>query len=270
MIMRRMLAIIGLTLFAIAPPETFAENGQDLGAYKLRIDGLWWFSHPTGNFYGKDDEGSFNVNRDFGFGNYSTFSGLVDWRFKRKHHLLFGVSPITSQKTVTLGRTIEFNGQTYDVGAVVDANIKTLSFAPGYQYDIFRRNTWYLAIATQCNLLRTSAKLSAVGTVGGQSASTTASGSFFAPLPIFGPRAEWYPVRNSDRFYLIGAAQGMYFFGYGDFVSARGGFAIKANPHLRFLGGYQMGSRLSFHGSSNQIGARLTQQGPTAGIQASW
>ena len=36
-------------------------------------------------------------------------------------------------------------------------------------------------------------------------------GSFFAPLPIVGPRIRWYPLR-SGRLALEGAFQGMSFF----------------------------------------------------------
>jgi hypothetical protein len=65
----------------------------------------------------------FDLSKDFGFGSYSTFSGKVDWRFKRKHHLLVGIFPISSTRTNTLDRTFTFQGQTFDVGATVKAYI---------------------------------------------------------------------------------------------------------------------------------------------------
>src|SRR5215472_16988976 len=109
----------GLVFFLVilVPSRSYAQDGdEDRDIYKLSIAGDWWFSHPSGYFNGKDKEGYFDINRDFGFSNYSTFTGAVDWRFKRKHHLLFAATPLISSRTATLTRTIEFQGQTFDVG----------------------------------------------------------------------------------------------------------------------------------------------------------
>jgi hypothetical protein len=62
----------------------------------------------------------------------------------------------------------------------------------------------------------------------------------------------------------------MYFFGYGSFASAHASLGIGITHGLALRGGYQMGSRLSIHGASNQIGLRLTTTGPTAGLEYSW
>ena len=259
-----------IAIFCIATiPLARAAEGDDLDVYKFRATTLWWFSRPTGSFTGKANSGTFDLQRDFGFGDYSTFSGVADWRFKRKHHLLFGVSPVVSSRRVTLSRTIEFQGVTYDLGTEVSADIKSLSFAPGYQYDIIRRNRIILSIATQVQLLKTSADLVGTMTVNGQSATKTASGSFFAPLPIVGPRVRWYPL-HSGRLALEGSFQGMSFFGYGNFITARGSGDISLNRHLRLNLGYQMGSRLRIDTGTNEIGIRLTQKGPTAGLEGSW
>src|SRR6516165_4345729 len=140
-------------------PVACASEGEDLDVYKHRITAAWWFSKPTGAFTGKANSGTFDLNRDFGFGSYSTFTGTADWRIKRKHHLLFSISPVSNSQTNTLSRTIEFQGVTYDVGASVASNIKARAFAPGYQYDIIRRNRISFSIATQVYLMSTSADL---------------------------------------------------------------------------------------------------------------
>lgn len=159
---------------------------------------------------------------------------------------------------------------TYHASTQVTADLKSLSFAPGYQYDIIRRSHGYLAFLVSINLLDTEGTLTGTGTVNGLSASRSASGSVFAPLPVLGPKFRWYPLHNSNRLSLDGVLQGMYFFGYGDFLSAQGTAGVAANRHFTFRAGYQMGTRLSVHGSSSQVGIRLTQKGPVAGIEASW
>ena len=179
-----------ICLFVPAPLRGHAQS-EDLDQYKLRLTGFWWFSQPSGYFDGKNQSGEFDLGRDFHFGSYSTFTGNVDWRFKRKHHLICGFSPVSYSKSAILLRTISFQGETYDIGTKESADIQSLSFAPGYQFDFIRRNWGYVALATQINLLDTKASLSGEVTVNGQTASRTASGSVFAPLPVLGPRARW-------------------------------------------------------------------------------
>jgi hypothetical protein len=78
-----------------------------------------------------------------------------------------------------------------------------------------------------------------------------------------------YLMHNSCRIALDGLMQGMYFFGYGDFYSAKGTLGVGLTHNWRLTGGYQMGTRLNIHGGSNQIDVRLTQKGPVAGIEGS-
>lgn len=263
-------AIQLLILLAAIASASAQDKSTDPGQYKWQVDASWWFSNPTGSIHGTDNSGSFDLSRDFGFGSYSTFSGTADWHFKRRHHLLLRITPVRSERTVTLANQIEFQGVTYNVGAQVSAEITTFSLAPGYEYDFIRRGHGYLGGAVQLALINTKGSLSGIGTVNGESASRTASGSVFAPLPIIGPVGRWYPMHDSDRFSLGGYVQGMYFFGYGDFISARALASVKLHSHWDFIAGYELGTDLSIHGNANRIGVRLTQKGPIAGIQASW
>jgi hypothetical protein len=265
---------LSMILFAVLlpflAPQTLRADDPDLDAYKFRVQANWWFSHPSGSFSGANDGGSFDIDKDLGFGDYSTFSGSFDWKFTRKNHFTFGTAPVNSAKTATLQRTIEFQGETFDVGTTVKANIRSYAYVPGYQYDIIRRNHAYLGGTAQLELLDTSASLEGTVTVNGQTRTQTASGSFFAPLPIIGAHGFWYPMSKSDRVSLEGLITGMYFFGYGDFIASRGNIAFGLSKHLRAELGYQLGSRLSIHGTHDNIGIRLTQKGPTAGVSVRW
>ncbi len=250
--------------------QKLRADGPDLDVYKFRIQADWWFSRPSGSFSGADNSGSFDVDKDLGFGDYSTFSGQADWRFTRKNHFTFGSAPVRSNKTTTLTKTIEFQGDTFDVGTIVKSTIRSYAYVPGYQYDFIRRNQGYLAGTAQLELLDTSASITGTVAVNGQSRTQTASGSFFAPLPIIGVHGLWYPMSKSDRVSLEGLITGMYFFGYGDFIASRGNISFGLSKHWRAELGYQMGSRLSIHGTSDNIGVRLTQKGPTAGVAVHW
>lgn len=247
-----------------------ADDDDDPDNYKYRVTGDWWFSQPSGAFGLRGSNNYINFQQDFGFGGYSTFTARFDYRFRRKHHLLFDITKINNSKTVLLTRTIDFQGQTYLVGAQVSGSIKSLNIAPGYQYDIVRRNQGFFGIEADFNLLNTEASLKAIGAAGGQIASTSSSKSFFAPLPAVGPIGRWYPIHGSNRLVLDGSLRGMSFFGYGNFVSARGELGVGITKHLVAHAGYQLGSRLSVHGTNDQIAIDATQKGPTAGIEYSW
>lgn len=248
----------------------YASDGVDKDNYKYRVEGDWWFIHPEGQFGARSTNNYINFNQDFHFGDYSTFTGKIDWRLRRKHHIIFVASPVRFSRTATITREIEFQGQTFDAGSQVTAKMKTFDFAPGYQYDLIRRDSGYLGFQINFHLLDTDATLSGIGTVNGQTAQRTASKSLLAPLPAFGPVGRFYPLPNSNRISVEGSATGMYFFGYGNFITARASVGVGITHRLVVRGGYQMGSRLSVHGSSNEIGLRLTTTGPTAGLEYSW
>ena len=245
-------------------------NGQDLDDYKWRGTAYWWYSQPSGHFNSAAGNGIIDLQKDFHFNSYSTFSGYVDWHFKRKHHLLFGASPVSDSNSVTLARTIVFQGETYNVGTHASSDLRSLSFSPGYEWDFIRRDHGFVALVTQIYLLDSKASVTGTVVVNNQAVTRTSSASFFAPLPVLGPRGRWYPLHDSDRLALDGYVQGMYFGGYGDFISTRGAVAVGLTHHLKLSAGYQLGTRLSIHGGSNQLGVRLTQKGPVVGIEGSW
>ncbi|HKF49036.1 MAG TPA: hypothetical protein VKB38_16885 [Terracidiphilus sp.] len=247
-----------------------APERSDLDSYKWRVDTNWWFSNPTGFFEGRGETDEIDLHRDLGFGSYSTFSGKVDWHITRRQHIVMGISPVVSNRTTTLSRTIEYQGATYDLGAQIKTHIGSLSFSPGYQFDIVRRNGNYIGLLAQCFLLNTNVDITGTATVNGQTGTRTSSGSVFAPIPVIGTEGRWYPSSESSRFSIDGHIEGMYLFGYGDFLSAGGSAGIRVQRHIDVRAGYQLGTRLSIHGSDNRIGLRLSQKGPLAGLEFTW
>ncbi len=254
---------------AMTPRQAKGDDEFDNSKWHLQLNG--WVSQPSGYFNGKAGDGYFDLQKDFGFGNYATFNGKVDWRFKRKHHLFFGVTPVVSSRTTTLTREIIWQGQTYDVGTRVNADINSLIFSPGYQWDFFRKQQGWLGLMVDCNLAYTEASLKATGTVsGGGTATTQSSGSLFAPLPAVGPVFKWYPIPDNSRFYLDGAFTGMTFFGYGNFLSGNAVMGFPVSKHWDVRAGYLWGSRLKIDDSNNNISLRLVQKGPVFGVEHHW
>ncbi len=263
---------LAMFLAIAAVPRLHADDSEDFDSYKIRFDGFWFYSSPSGTIQGSGHEDHIDINKDLAFNNYSTFSGLVDWKFTRKNHLYVAIAPFQQSRTIALDRTITYQGQTFDAGLVTNASLKANLYAPGYQYDIIRRRRGHLGIGVQLDLFDTSAKLDAQAQVTGDGvhhAAVSGSGSLLAPIPVAGPQFRFY-LTNSPRLFVEGNVYGMYLFGYGNFVSTADTIGLTLNKHLSLNGGYQLGSRLVVNNGSSSVGVHLVQKGALAGLELSF
>jgi hypothetical protein len=240
------------------------DKDSDPEAYKLKIDGQFWYATPTASIAGSSTQVPISFDKTIGFQSYSTFNAGLDWHFKRKHHLLFLISPNQTTRTEVLQQTITFKDQTFEAGSSVTGQLRNYSFAPGYRYDIIHRPSGHLGIIVQIDLIDFKASITGTVLQPGQSNVATASGSLFAPLPVGGPDGRIYFARN--RLYIDGNIKGMYFFGYGNFISTAGKVGVSLGHHVDVAGGYELGSHLAIHGTNSRLDIRQTQRGPTVGL----
>ena len=103
--------------------------------------------------------------------------------------------------------------------------------APGYQGDIFRRKRWHLGLGLQFDLFNSETSLFAAAQANNNSQVQSAKKSLLAPIPVAGPQGRFY-LTNSPRLYVEGNLYGMYFFGYGNFVSTSDDVGVTLNKHL--------------------------------------
>jgi hypothetical protein len=256
----------------VRPLPLSAQLDDEFDQYKVRIDTFWFYSKPTGTLQGNGDTVPVDFEKDLGFNSYSTFAGKLDWKFTRKNHFYLAVSPFYTSRQKTLSRTIVFRGQTFDAGLVTQSDLHAILFAPGYQYDIIRRKRGHLGLGVQFDLFDSTAKISAAAqtTADGQHhAAVSASGSLLAPIPVAGPEFRLY-LTNSPRLFVEGNLYGMYFFGYGNFVSTAANLGLTLTKHVSVNGGYQLGSRLIVTDTANRLGIHLTQKGAIAGLEFSF
>jgi len=186
---------------------------------------------------------------------------------------VFG-SRFTSSKETVLTRTITFDGKTFVAGLTVQSSLDSPAYGFGYQYDIIRRKRGHLGLGLQFNVFDTRASIKAAAQVtadGVHHAAVSASDSLVAPIPVAGPEFRFY-LTNSPRVFVDGQVYGMYFFGYGNYVSAWGSLGFTIVKHLSAKAGYQLGSRLVVNRdtSTNRIGLDLTEKGPTVGLEFSF
>ncbi len=263
-------SLLLLSFPTTAGGQNDAQN--DLDAYRIRFDGFWFYPHPTGQFTGSNNSGTFDLTKDVGFQSYSTFAAGVDWRFTRKNHLFFEVTPFNQTKNFTATRTIVFRNQTYVVGTSVSAGLTSDVYVPGYQYDIFRRRQWHLGVRIQSNLVNISGSLTAAAqAVNGVTRSAVFSSSkVLVPLPTGGLNTRIYLIPKSSRLFVTGNGVGMYFFGYGNYWSGAGTVGLTITKHLSARGGYQVGSSIRINTKTKQTGINLRQQGALAGLEVSF
>jgi hypothetical protein len=266
--------LCGLTaLAALSSVFAVRASGQEeFDQYKLRLVGYWFFSNPTGTIQGHADTVPVDFQRDLGFNSYSTGGGMLDWKFTHKNHFYVVLVPLFSSKQFILTRTITFQGQTFNVGAQVNSQLHAFFISPGYQYDIIRRKRGHLGLGVQMDLFKSNAKITAAGSVTGgstASGSYSASGSLLAPIPVAGPQFRLY-LTDSPRVFVEGNVFGMYFFGYGSFVSTAGDLGVTLNKHVSINAGYQLASHLTVNGTQDRLALQMSQKGPSVGMEFSF
>jgi hypothetical protein len=264
------LLLMQLLLATVVP--CVAQNDTEFDSYKVRIEGFWFYSNPSGNIQGSTETGNIDLQKDLGFNSYSTFSGKLDWKFTHKNHFYLVGSSFDQTRQHMLTRSVVYQGHTFDVGLSTRAHLSAPMIAPGYQYDILRRKRGHLGLGVQIDLFDASAKLSAAAQVvnGMQHPAVSASGSLLAPIPVAGPEFRLY-LTNSPRVFVEGNLYGMYLFGYGNFLSTADDIGFAITKHLSVNAGYQLGSRLIVNNKNNdRIGIHLTQSGAIAGMELSF
>jgi len=78
------------------------------------------------------------------------------------------------------------------------------------------------------------------------------------------------PAFRLSRLYLTSQLLGMYFVGYGDFLSTIETLGRAANRHFAIRGSYQLAQRFNINNRFNRIGLNLTRKGPAAGFEFSF
>ena len=259
---------------AVAVPALKAQSGEEFDSYRLKLEGYWVYSTPTGTLQGSADSGTVDLTKDLNFNTYSTFFGKLDWKFTHKNHLYVFGSRLQSSRETVLTRTITFQGQTFVAGLTTKSGLDSPLYGFGYQYDIIRRRRGHLGLGLQFNVFDTTASISAAAQVTGDGvhhAAVSASASLLAPIPVAGPEFRYY-LTDSPRLYVKGQVYGMYFFGYGNYISAWGTLGVNIVKHVSVNAGYQLGSRLVVNRdtSTNRIGLNLTEKGPAVGVEFSF
>jgi hypothetical protein len=187
-----------LLVLVVAVPALRAKGEDEFDSYKIRFEGFWVFSDPSGSFKGSSADSTIDLKKDLNFKSSSTFAGKVDWKLSHKNHIYFVFVPYSKSSETILTRTIVYEGKTFQVGLNSKSRLELPMYGIGYQYDVIRRKRGHLGIAVQANIFDTSASIDAAAQVTGDGvghAAISASKSLLAPLPV----EFFHQTRNEGR-----------------------------------------------------------------------
>jgi hypothetical protein len=265
--------LVFVALLAAAPAaRASGSSDKEYDSYKLRFDFYWFDARPTGEFTSPGHTGTLDLRRDIGFDYSSTFLGKADWKFTHKNHFYFIVTSLDRTRTVTLQRTVTFQEQTFFPGETATGSLRSVLYSPGYQYDFIRRKQGSFGLQFQVNIIDLTGKLSAAAQVNNGVARSAAisSASLRVPLPVGGPTVRLYLIPKSSRLFVEANLLGMYFFGYGDYISSQGTLGLTLTRNLALRGGYTLASRFNVNTKADQLGVSLSQHGAIAGLEISF
>ncbi|HVO60454.1 MAG TPA: hypothetical protein VMT53_05930 [Terriglobales bacterium] len=190
-----------LRLSAMTVPSLRAQRNAEFDDYKVRIGGFWLLAYPGGSITDATSGDIIDLQKDFGFGSYSSFAGKFDWKFTHKNHFYVTGANFSHSRVATLKRTFVFQGHTFDVGVVTKADISAPLIAPGYQYDIIRRRRGNFGLAVQIDVFNSSASFFAAAQANNNNQAVSAKKFLLAPIPVAGP-AFRYDLTNSPRLFV--------------------------------------------------------------------
>src|SRR3974377_862743 len=88
-------SLVVLCMVAVVP-KLSAQSTEEFDSYRVRLEGFWVYSTPSGTLQGSADSGTVDLTKDLNFNSYSTFFGKMDWKFTHKNHLYVFGSRLTA------------------------------------------------------------------------------------------------------------------------------------------------------------------------------
>ncbi|HEY7289114.1 MAG TPA: hypothetical protein VH583_04695 [Vicinamibacterales bacterium] len=150
-------AWLGALLFVFAGTPAYAQyqprpTGETALGEDFHIEGGLNFWGPTSDMtVASSGSGalagipgtSINAKTDLGFVDQRLTEFNVTFRPAPAHKIRFQYLPIDFEASSTLRRTIDFNGQRYDVGLPVNSSLEWKTYRFGYEWDFFRSNSGF-------------------------------------------------------------------------------------------------------------------------------
>jgi len=206
---RRLRLPAAAVLLAAVAPALHAESGDPLtDRFNVQLGGFLLSTETKirvdGTLNGQNNPGTeIDSERDLGLKDSDRFRIDAYWRIAPKHKIRLMYFDTSNAADKTLERTIEFQGDQYDVGLDVHAKTKTQVVELAYEYSFLKRDTYDLSGSFGIHNLKFQTSLG--GELNGNplpNLQNTAEAN--GPLPVVGLRGVW---RFNDQFYIDAMAQ---------------------------------------------------------------
>ena len=206
---RRLRLPAAAVLLAAVAPALRAESGDPLSdRFNIQLGGFLLSTKTTlrvdGDVNGQFERGDeIDAERDLGLEDSDRFRIDAYWRIAPKHKIRLMYFDTSNEADKTLERTIEFNGDIYNVGLDIHAKTETQVTELAYEYTFLKRDTYDLSGSFGIHNLKFNTFLG--GELNGQplpNLQNTAEAN--GPLPVLGLHGVW---RFNDQFYIDAMAQ---------------------------------------------------------------
>ena len=196
-------------LLAAVAPAVHAEAGDPLSdRFNIQLGGFLLSTETTlrvdGQLNGQFERGDeIDAERDLGLKDSDRFRIDAYWRLAPKHKIRLMYFDTSNSADKTLERTIEFDGQVYNVGLDVHAKTETQVTELAYEYTFMKRDTYDLSGSFGIHNLKFQTFLG--GELNGNplpNLQNTAKAN--GPLPVVGLHGVW---RFNDQFYIDAMVQ---------------------------------------------------------------
>jgi len=242
--MKNLIVGPGLILLAVVTSSpVLADDAPPLDdRFTLQLGGYLVSTDTTVRVDGSSGEGTeFDWEGKTGTGDADRFRVDALWRITPRHRLRLMYFDNQRDGRRAIEEEIEFQGETYPVGAVLEARSDFEILQVAYEYAFLSREDYEVAASIGIHNVDMSFGLRAEATIDGEpigSGEIDESASTSGPLPVLGLRGIW---RFADKCYLDGHAQffALEFDNYdGEVIDAQASVIWQAFRHVGIGLGY--------------------------------
>ncbi len=174
-------------------------SADDRTRFSLELElGPVWQSNNTVQIPNTDAGSRFSMQELVGSGPWVAGRLYFDWNISRRHSLRFLAAPLSYTESGIFDETVDFAGESYDIGLPVEATYQFNSWRVGYRYLFKDGEKWNLWVGFTAKIRDAKIALSQ----GDSSSEDTDLG--FVPLLSFAAN-----YRFTDRWYLVFDFEGL-------------------------------------------------------------
>ena len=220
---------VGLLLFCVE--GTMAQQN------KVEFEGRYWISEldakakVVSNSVGTD----FDFQSDLGLGDEDFTEGRIYWNASKNSKIRLAYTEIGYSGSKNITESIEFDGKTYSIGALVNTELDLTYFKLGWIWQrlSFLDNTIKVGTLLEAKGLMADVSLAAPNEL----PSISESADFIGGLPTFGVAVNLLPMEQLDVFFEI---SGLPAGDFGYFFDAEVGVKYIPFKNFSIIAGYRM------------------------------